>query len=57
METATSSQPVGYRKTMLLSQTGAVIYLDTDLTLRLSLELTETLFVTSDSEEHTMAVL
>jgi len=39
-----------------LSQTGAVIYSDTDSTLGLALESTETLFVASDSEEHITAV-
>jgi hypothetical protein len=39
-----------------LSQTGAVVYSGTDSTLGLSLESTETLFMASDSEEHTTAV-
>jgi hypothetical protein len=39
-----------------LSQTGAVIYSDIDSTLGLDLDSTETVFVASDSEEHTKAV-
>ncbi len=39
-----------------LSQTGAVMYSDTDSTLGLALKLSDTLFVASDSEEHTTAV-